>query len=193
MHIETLPIEQLQPAPYNPRVTLKRGSPAYRRLARSLAEFDLVLPIVWNRTTGHIVGGHQRVAILRDQGATTVECVIVELPLEREQALNIALNNAQVGGAWDLDKLQTVLAELQALPEFDATLTGFDPCDLRELLLTPVPPQPEPPAEVQDDVLVRVAWEVPEADWEAVRPALDAVLAEHPTVKLHVRLPSRKR
>ncbi len=193
MHIETLPIEQLRPAPYNPRVTLKRGSKAYTRLARSLAEFDLVLPIVWNRTTGHIVGGHQRVAILQDQGVQSVECVVVELPLEREKALNVALNNAQVGGDWDLDKLQTLIGDLQSLPDFDATLTGFDAKDLSELLLTPVSPAAEVPPVNDDEGLVRVAWEVSVADWEAVRQALDLVLAEHPTIRLHVRLPSRKR
>ncbi|MDX1969620.1 MAG: ParB N-terminal domain-containing protein [Planctomycetaceae bacterium] len=101
MRIETLPLADLKPAPYNPRKKLRPGMPAYERLKRSLAEFDLVQPIVWNRTTGHVVGGHQRLQILKDRGDVDVACVVIEVSLEREQALNIALNNPQVGGDWD--------------------------------------------------------------------------------------------
>ncbi len=84
MQIEELPIGQLIPAPYNPRKVLKAGDRGYEKLVRSLAEFSLVQPVIWNRQTGHIVGGHQRVEILRAQGATTVPCVVVDLSLARE-------------------------------------------------------------------------------------------------------------
>src|SRR5262245_25392469 len=101
MKLRTLHLETLQHAPYNPRKPLQAGSAAYRRLERSLAEFDLVQPIVWNEQTGHVVGGHQRLEILRHRGAKKVEVAVVSLSLEREQALNIALNNSQVGSDWD--------------------------------------------------------------------------------------------
>ena len=65
MNIQRISIEQLQAAPYNPRVALQPGDAAYARLARSLDEFDLVQPPVWNARTGHIVGGHQRVETWR--------------------------------------------------------------------------------------------------------------------------------
>lgn len=135
MQIEELPIGQLLPAPYNPRKVLKAGDRGYEKLVRSLAEFSLVQPVIWNRQTGHIVGGHQRVEILRAQGATTVPCVIVDLSLAREQALNVALNNREVGSDWDIPRLSGLLAELNDLPDFDATLSGFDPRELRELTL----------------------------------------------------------
>ncbi|ADG69530.1 ParB domain protein nuclease [Planctopirus limnophila DSM 3776] len=135
MQIEELPIGQLLPAPYNPRKVLKAGDRGYEKLVRSLAEFSLVQPVIWNRQTGHIVGGHQRVEILRAQGATTVPCVIVDLSLAREQALNVALNNREVGSDWDIPRLSGLLAELNDLPDFDATLSGFDPRELREITL----------------------------------------------------------
>ncbi|QDV28356.1 ParB-like nuclease domain protein [Planctopirus ephydatiae] len=138
MQIEELPIGRLKPAPYNPRKVLKAGDRGYEKLVRSLAEFSLVQPVIWNRQTGHIVGGHQRVEILRAQGATTVPCVIVDLSLAREQALNVALNNREVGSDWDIPRLSGLLAELNDLPDFDATLSGFDPRELREItLVTP--------------------------------------------------------
>src|SRR4051812_17445573 len=55
MNIQSIPVDQLHPAPYNPRKPLKPGMPGYRRLERSLREFGLVQPLVWNKTTGHVV------------------------------------------------------------------------------------------------------------------------------------------
>jgi len=190
MQLETLPIADLKPAPYNPRIPLQPGTPAYERLERSLREFDLVQPIVWNRRTGHVVAGHQRIEILKTKGATTVDAVVVDLTLEREKALNITLNNSQVGSDWDTEKLTEVLAELSELPDIDATLTGFDHTDLKDLLLAPDPAPPndfndEPP----DDSVVRVALEIPEDDWDDVRPELDDVIARHNLIA-HVRTPS---
>jgi hypothetical protein len=191
MNLRKLPINQLKPAPYNPRVALTPGSAAYRRLERSLREFDLVQPIVWNERTGHVVGGHQRIEILKHQGVTEVDCVVVDLPLEREKALNVALNNSQVGGDWDPAKLVEVIAELTDLPDFDATLTGFDPDDLHDLLLAP---DSQTPADADDDDpadLVRATLEIPLDDWEDVRPELDDLAAER-DVRIHVRMPGGK-
>lgn len=182
-----MPVDRLRPAPYNPRVPLRPGTPAWERLERSLNEFSLVQPIVWNERTGHVVAGHQRLEILKHQGRTQVDCVVVDLPLEREKALNVALNNANVGSDWDPELLVDLLHELNELPDFDATLTGFDDSDLRDLLLKPVddlPPQPE------DDERdgVHVALVVPVDRWDDIRPALDDFLRQH-RLTPHIRLP----
>ena len=110
MQLRTLSITDLKPAPYNPRIELRPGMPGYERLARSLDQFELVQPIVWNEQTGHVVGGHQRLTVLRDRGVTEGPVVVVSLSLEREQALNVALNNANVGGDWDPAKLVDLLS-----------------------------------------------------------------------------------
>ena len=60
LEIRMLPIAELIPAPYNPRLKLKIHEPARRKLAASLREFGLVEPLVWNERTGHVVGGHAR-------------------------------------------------------------------------------------------------------------------------------------
>ena len=124
MDIRTITAAEITPAPYNPRVTLEPGDPDYTKLERSLSEFGCVEPLVWNEQTGHLVGGHQRFAVLRAQGAQAFQVSVVDLPLEQEQALNVALNKVQ--GRWDEQKLAQVLDDLAACPEFDVTLTGFD-------------------------------------------------------------------
>jgi ParB-like chromosome segregation protein Spo0J len=189
LQVQALEIGQLRPAPYNPRRPLRPGSPAYARLERSLAEFDLVQPIVWNRATGHVVAGHQRLEILKRRGATHVDCVVVELPLEREKALNVALNNEQLASTWDHARLIDLLTELKALPDFDIALTGFDDADLRDLLFEPASAAAAPPTP-DEAPLVRVAWEIPLELWEATRPDVDHFLATHPQVRAHVRLPN---
>lgn len=190
MQIESIPVEQLRPAPYNPRRPLAPGDPGWEKLRRSLQEFDLVQPIVWNRRTGHVVAGHQRLEILRHDGARQVDCVVVDLPLEREQALNVTLNNRTVGSDWDPDKLVGLLTELHDLPDFDPTLTGFDEQELRDLLFSPPAVRAgdgDSPASPDGLELVAATLEIPVAEWEAVRERLDQLLAEHGSVRLHVR------
>jgi len=187
MLIQKRPITDLNPAAYNPRIALRPGDARWKKLERSLAEFSLVQPIVWNQRTGNVVSGHQRLEVLKHQGATEIECVIVDLPLEKEKALNITLNNASVGSDWDADKLVDVVAELQDLPDFDATLTGFDAQQLQDLILAPDPFTQEPPEEEEGLAKMQVILEVPFDDWEAVQSSLDEILAEFPETRLHVR------
>src|SRR5437762_7801456 len=85
LELRTLPLADLRPAPYNPRHALKPKDPAYRKLAASLREFGLVEPLVWNELTGHVVGGHARLAILRDQGVEQVPVSVVRLSPERHR------------------------------------------------------------------------------------------------------------
>lgn len=189
MQLRLLPISSLQAAPYNPRKPLKRGDPGYRRLARSIEEFDLVQPIVWNERTGHIVAGHQRLEILKDRGETAVQCVVVDLPFVKEKALNVALNNVAVGSDWDDAKLQDLLSELVDTPGIDATLTGFDAQDLTDLLLAPAA-MPMPTDDADESAKgVRVSLIVAADRWDEVRRDLDRLVANH-DVEIHVKLPS---
>ena len=125
MHIIMMPLDQLIPAPYNPRVALKPGDPRYRKLLRSLRDFGLIEPLVWNRRTGHVVGGHQRLGILRDAGCTEAPVSVVDLAPEQERALNVILNNREAQSDWDITRLMSLLEELEATPNFDLGQTGF--------------------------------------------------------------------
>src|SRR5262245_56872146 len=105
LDVRTLPVADLRPAPYNPRHAPKPTDPRYKKLAASLREFGLVEPLVWNETTGHVVGGHARLAILKAMGVTHVPVSVVRLPPEREKALNVVLNNREAQGRFDPLKL----------------------------------------------------------------------------------------
>ena len=130
MVIEKIQTERLIPADYNPRKDLKPGDPEYEKLKRSLEEFGYVEPVIWNKTTSHVVGGHQRLKVLLDMGITEVECVVVEMDAEKEKALNVALN--KISGDWDKDKLALLIADLQGA-DFDVSITGFDPGEIDDL------------------------------------------------------------
>ena len=130
MLIEKKKTAELIPAEYNPRKDLKPGDPEYEKLKRSLEQFGYVEPVIWNKTTGRVVGGHQRLKVLMDMGIQEVECVVVELSEEKEKALNIALN--KISGAWDNEKLALLITDLQGA-DFDVSLTGFDAAEIDDL------------------------------------------------------------
>ncbi len=156
MIIETKKLQELIPADYNPRKDLQPGDPEYEKLKRSIDEFGYVDPIIWNKRTGRICGGHQRFKILKAQGVEEAEVVIVDFDEEKEKAFNIALNKVngdwdkdkladeekekafnialnKVNGDWDKDKLALLITDLQA-SDFDVSLTGFDPAELDDLM-----------------------------------------------------------
>ncbi|MPM18964.1 hypothetical protein SDC9_65382 [bioreactor metagenome] len=130
MLIEKKNTAELLPADYNPRKDLKPGDPEYDKLKRSIEQFGYVEPVIWNKVTGRVVGGHQRLKVLIDMGITEVECVVVEMDAEKEKALNIALN--KISGEWDKEKLALLISDLQGT-DFDVSLTGFDPAELDDL------------------------------------------------------------
>lgn len=130
MLIEKKNTADLLPADYNPRKDLKSGDAEYEKLKRSIEQFGYVEPVIWNKTTGRVVGGHQRLKVLIDMGMTDVDCVVIEVPEEKEKALNIALN--KISGEWDNDKLALLISDLQGT-DFDISLTGFDPAEIDDL------------------------------------------------------------
>lgn len=130
MDIQKIAVDKLNPAKYNPRKDLKKGDPEYEKLKRSIETFGYVEPVIWNKKTGHIVGGHQRFKILKEQGAAEVDCVVVDMDEAEEKALNVALN--KVSGDWDMPKLAELLEDLDK-SMFDVSLTGFDAAEIEDL------------------------------------------------------------
>lgn len=124
MNILVKDLNELQGADYNPRKELKPGDKEYEKLKRSIETFGYVDPIIWNKRTNTVVGGHQRISVLRDLGYTSVEVVEVDISLEEEKALNIALN--KVSGEFDAEKLEDLLRDLSLDDNIDVELTGFD-------------------------------------------------------------------
>ena len=130
MQIEKRDVSELKAATYNPRKDLKPGDAEYEKLKRSIQEFGYVEPVIWNKHTGVVVGGHQRLKVMKDLGFTEVDCVVVDLDESKEKALNIALN--KISGEWDTDLLTSLLKDLDG-SGYDITLTGFDLAEAQEL------------------------------------------------------------
>src|SRR5437867_3943028 len=137
-------------APYNPRTISDHDLEALRR---SLRFFGTVEPIVVNRRSGHIVGGHQRVKAAQAEGIETLPVYYVDLDDPSEKQLNLALN--RIHGEWDERMLEELLAELKA-GGADLELTGFTDDEIAALLvdqevlqegLTDPDAIPEPPDE----------------------------------------------
>lgn len=130
MILEKKLLSDLVPADYNPRKALKPGDAEYEKLKRSIQQFGFVEPIIWNKRTGLVVGGHQRLSVLKDLGVTEVDCVVVDFDHKKEAALNVALN--KISGSWDDEKLQALFSDLE-LSGFDTSLTGFEPVEIEGL------------------------------------------------------------
>ncbi|PTM58368.1 ParB N-terminal domain-containing protein [Desmospora activa] len=131
MNIQKIPIRKINPAVYNPRIDLKPDDPEYQKLKRSIEEFGFVEPLVWNKRTGNLVGGHQRFKVLLEQGLKEVECSVVDLDDAKEKALNIALN--KISGDWDMPKLKDLIEELDA-GDIDIEITGYDTVEIEKLM-----------------------------------------------------------
>jgi len=99
----------------------KRPKTRGRRIKRSILEFGYVAPIIVNADMT-VIGGHQRLKVLKELGYEEVECNIVDLNKTKEKALNIALN--KITGEWDNSKLEELLAELKET-DIDMDMTGF--------------------------------------------------------------------
>jgi len=133
LDIQILPIGKLNPAPYNPRLDLKPGDKDYEKLKKSILTYGYIDPIIVNKRGFVVIGGHQRLKILQEMGHNEVEVSLVDLPLDKEKALNIALN--KTGGDWDIPRLQDLLAELQQTG-IDLEITGYDDLEIEELMHT---------------------------------------------------------
>lgn len=130
MNIQKIKIESLKPAEYNPRKDLKPEDEEYQKIKKSITEFGYVAPIIVNSNMT-VIGGHQRLKVLKELGYTEVECVVVDLDQKKEKALNIALN--KISGDWDNDKLEELLAELKQT-DIDMDITGFSFDEVDEIL-----------------------------------------------------------
>ena len=130
MQWKTLSVDALRPAAYNPRKKLKAGDKEYEKIKNSILEFGYVEPIIVNYDMT-VIGGHQRLTVLKDLGYTEVQCVEVHIEDENKvKALNIALN--KITGAWNEQLLAALIVDLQAA-NFNTDFTGFEAPEIEQL------------------------------------------------------------
>ena len=121
MKIEIKKLSELKPAPYNPR---QSNAEQEKQLKSSLEKFGVVEPIIFNKQTGYIVGGHFRIRELKKLGYKEIECVIVDLNEADEKELNIRLNANT--GSWDWDELANNW-DSELLSDWGLEIPGFEP------------------------------------------------------------------
>ena len=119
-------IDELNPAEYNPRRDLQPEDQEYKKLLKSIQKFGYVLYIVINKDKT-VIGGHQRLKILKDLGYEELEVTQVDLNKKDEKALNLALN--KIDGLWDYDMLGGLIKELNS-DGFDMDVTGFSTMEI---------------------------------------------------------------
>jgi len=82
-------------AKYNPR---KITSEQKAGLESSIDKFGYVENLIYNKQTKTLVSGHQRLSSLVEKGYTDVDVHIVDIDLEQEKALNVAMNARTITG-----------------------------------------------------------------------------------------------
>ncbi len=95
----------------NPRFITEANA---KRLKKSISKNGLVGHLVWNAHTGHIVGGHQRLAAIDSIQRTkdyNLDVLQVDLPEKDEIRMNVVLNNQDNQGQFDFGQLQRLAEE----------------------------------------------------------------------------------
>ncbi len=116
-------------AEYNPRIISEK---AKTKLKKNLKKKGLLQPLVWNKRTGNLVSGHQRLAILDELEKSenySLSLAIVDLSEKEEKEQNLFFNNVNAMGEWDLEQLGDLFTEA----DFDYIEAGFELADLNTL------------------------------------------------------------
>lgn len=129
MEFKKLSIDDLIPAEYNPRKKLKPGDSEFEKIKNSIDQFGYVEPVIINQDRT-VIGGHQRITVLKTLGFTEIDCVVIDIDKTKEKALNIALN--KISGEWNKELLVDLIQDLQSL-DYDVSFTGFEPPEIDQL------------------------------------------------------------
>jgi ParB-like chromosome segregation protein Spo0J len=168
-------IATLLPAKYNPRKNLQPGDNKYEHLKKSILEFSYIDPVIWNKRTNTVVGGHQRLKILQELGYKEIEVSVVDLPEEKEKALNLALNKIGDDG-WDYEKLAEILDELQNF-DFDVEVSGFDMDEIKTITKISEEELPEETVEIRPFKKTHVLLSFSPELFIKIQSHLDAIIS----------------
>lgn len=126
--IQHITRDQINFADYNPR---KISSAAFNKLKQKIRKEGLVQPVIVNKQTMNVVGGHQRLKALDEIIKKTdypLSVAFIDVDEKKEVELNVFLNNPSAMGEWDVD----LLVDLKmTFPEIDFVADmGFEKLDL---------------------------------------------------------------
>lgn len=190
-------LTDLKPAPYNPRTI---DDAALAGLQTSLSEFGDISGIVWNKRTGHLVAGHQRLEALKRKhgGKLSIKADavttptgesfpvrVVDWPDDREKAANLAANSPFLGGSFDSAGLEAVLRDLNAAEGLSGLVEGLR---LSELLPGARDLFPESDSTEPADETRKKTDEVPAGPTEWITFSTPLSAAQHGTVMRAIKL-----
>lgn len=133
-------------AHYNPRTI---SDEARKKLKANLKRVGLLGGIVWNKTTGNIVSGHQKVSVMDEvnryengNNDYNIKVEVVEMDEKTEKEQNLFMNNRSAQGEFDNDMLKDMLIDI------DYTNAGMDEFDLQMLGI----------GEIEEDIISDKFW-----------------------------------
>lgn len=118
---------EITPSDYNPRTITDE---ARKALKKNIKENGIIGGMVWNKQTGNLVSGHQKLSIAdeinkyQDGNDYEIKVEVVDVDLKKEKELNVFFNSKAVQGQMDYKKLA------QIFPDIDASLAGLDGVDI---------------------------------------------------------------
>ncbi len=103
LNIVYVAVSELKPAPYNPRTWTKEQMV---NLKESIKRYGLVDPLLVNcapNRKGIVIGGHFRLAAIKELGIKEVPVVYIDIPdIAKEKNLNLRLNQNTGSFDWEL-------------------------------------------------------------------------------------------
>lgn len=106
--VKNIPRNQIKKADYNPRLI---DDESLKKLTKDIREHGLVTPLVWNKRTGVLVSGHQRLAAMdkiHRKKDYEVPVAVIDVDEKEEKQLNVQMNNPSLQGSWDLGALASL-------------------------------------------------------------------------------------
>lgn len=122
--IRTIHRREINNAPYNPR---KISDKAFKALKKNLSKRGLMSTLTWNKRSGNLVSGHQRLFAIDQLEGTedyNLTVSVCDLSEKEEMEQNIFFNSTTVQGEFDFNLLSEIL------PEIDFAAAGFSEQDM---------------------------------------------------------------
>jgi len=176
--IKKFKVNELVSPEYNPRTIDEESK---KGLKKSLETFGYVDLLIVNERNNHVVGGNQRLSVLKELGYKELDCVVVDLDDHEERKLNVVLNSQYISGRYDMEKLSVIIEEIKNDVDFiDLRLDIFDVevDDLKE---------PENLTSDSDSKPPRMTLTFPDIEtYELFKSKIDELIEDYPEVTYSV-------
>lgn len=132
LELDWIDPKKLDADPENPRLISQEQ---LSDLKESILQYGFIEPVIYNKKTKQIVGGHQRIKAAIQEGIKLVPVIQVDWSKKKQKAANLALN--KISGDWDYSRLkeyiESIDLEVKDPNDLDSYITGFTDEDLKEI------------------------------------------------------------